>query len=158
MLSFERYSLYWVIGLIALIAVIYIVRAVLGYRAVARDAEDDFDYKTERNMLDPDIPRSVYVTAYRRVHSPRHLAYVAGGVVAMLVLTPLAIAVYNMVAAQIWIANDRPPIYAPHGFVWAFFMFFGLIGIWAIIAYMTANRYHKRAPRSFKQELIKARH
>jgi len=155
MLSFERYSLYWVLGMIALIAVIYIVRAVMGYRSVAEDAVSDFDYKAERNMLDPDIPKTAYVAAYKRFHAPRHLAYIAGAVLTMLVLTPIAIAIYNMVAAQLWIANGRPPIYAPHGFVWAFIMFFGLIGIWATIAYIAANRYHRFAPKSFKDALRK---
>lgn len=155
MLNFERYSLFWVIGLIAALAIFFVVRAILGYRIVARDAVEDYDFKLQSKMLDTSIPKETYIKVYKRVYSPRIQAYLAGGVITMLVLTPLTIAIYNMVAAKLWINSGRPPIYAPHGFVWAFIMFFGLLGIWATIAFITAQQYHQRAPKGLKEELKK---
>lgn len=155
MLNFTRYSVFWVLGLIALIAVFYLVRAFLGYRRVAADAAEDYDYKLARDMIDPRLSRDGYISAYKRYHAPRNHAYIGFGVLAILILTPIGLAALNFVSMQFWDMAGRPPIYAPRGIVWQFIIFFGTLCIWGLTTYMTARRYYKYAPKTLRDEILR---
>ncbi len=157
MTNFERYSMLWLLGLIAIIALFYIVRAVLGYQRVAQDAKSDYIYKSENNMIDDRISKEGYIRAYKRFYAPRNHAYIGGGILAVAVLTPLALGFIQYVSMFFWINAGRPPIYAPHGFVWQFIQYFATIAFWGLIAYTAARLYHRGAPKSLRDEMMRER-
>ncbi len=155
MLNFETYSLLWFFGFIALLAAIYFMRAFLGYRQVTQDAEADYDYKFKEGMTDKRLSRDGYIRAYKRFYAPRNYAYIGGGILAILILTPAGLALLNGITTELWIYAGRPIIYAPRGFVWQFIMFFGVLVIWGLIAYMAARLYYSRAPKTLRDEMMR---
>ena len=87
MKNFEGISFLWAIVGLAIIGLLYSLRAYIGFRDVARDAEEDYDYKQERSMLDGRLSREGYIRVFKRLHNPRRPAYIATGIFAILVLT-----------------------------------------------------------------------
>jgi len=155
MRSFEGISFWWAIALLALIGVVYGIRAYIGYKAVARDAEEDYNYKHPQGMIDKRLSKDGYIRAYKRFHNPRGSVYVASGIAAILILTGPAMAVLEFVLEQIWQLSGRPRSIEPGFLVWQFIIFFSVIGFWVFIASKTARRYHRYAPVTFRDELLK---
>jgi len=153
--KFEGISFLWALALFAVVGLVYAVRAFLGYRNVARDAEADYDYKQPQGMIDKRLSREGYIRAYKRFHNPRSSAYVAGTIAAILVLTWPAFALIEIVLRQAWQLSGRSRAIEPGFLVWQFFIFFGIIGIWVLIASTGARRYHRKAPISFRDEVLK---
>ena len=60
MKNFEGISFLWAVALLAFIGLLYSLRAYLGFRDVANDAQEDYDYKQERGMLDGRLSREGY--------------------------------------------------------------------------------------------------
>jgi len=145
----------WAFLILALIACVYGVRALLGYRAVARDAESDYEYKHEQSMIDPRLSRDGYIRAYRRFNNPRSTAYVAGAMAAILLLTAPALVVIQFAYEKIWIFSGQSRVFEPGFLVWQFFLFFSIIAIWAAIGYFVARRYHRRTPVSWRDEQLR---
>jgi len=155
MRSFEGISFWWAIALLALIGVVYGIRAYIGYKAVARDAEEDYNYKHPQGMIDKRLSKDGYIRAYKRFHNPRGSVYVASGIATILILTGPAMAVLEFVLEQIWQLSGRPRSIEPGFLVWQFIIFFSVIGFWVFIASKTARRYHRYAPVTFRDELLK---
>ena len=155
MQKFEGISFVWALALLALLALIYGVRAFLGYRQVAQDAEEDYAFKSKEGMVDPRLSREGYIRAYKRYYSPRSKAYIAAAFIAVLALTAPAFAVINFALEQLWIATGRDPIYQPGFLVWQFMIFFGILATWATTVYFIARRYYAKPPVSFKRELVR---
>ena len=153
----EETALLWPALIVGILALIYACRAWLGYRQVGRDALDDFAYKTQKGMVDPDIDKADYVQAYVRYYGPRSTAHIAAGLAAVLLLTWPAFALINFAFHQLWLATGKSPFYEPGFFLWQFMVFFAVTGTWALIIYFTARRYHRHAPISFKRELTRQR-
>lgn len=153
MRSFEGISFWWAVVILAVIGFIYAVRAFLGYRAVARDAEDDFNYKQPQGMIDKRLSKEGYIRAYKRFHNPRGPAYVAVTVGAILVLTWPAMALLEFILEQAWQLSGRSRVIEPGFLVWQFIIFFSIIGIWVAISYVISKRYHRLAPGTFAFEI-----
>lgn len=145
----------WLIIVFGGVAALLSLRAFLGYREVARDAEDDYRFKTDQNMIDKGLTQEVYTRAYRRFYAPRSKAYMAGGLMALIVSTPIAFGLINFLLTQLWIATGKSKIYEPGFFVWQFMIFFAILATWALIIYLVARRFYAKAPISFKDELKK---
>ncbi|MGJ8564317.1 MAG: hypothetical protein ACSHXY_12295 [Alphaproteobacteria bacterium] len=148
-------SFLWIIIAVALIALTYFVRALLGYRRVASDAAADYAYKYGEGMLEGWEDEADYVAAYKRFHAPRSAAYVASAMGGVLVLTYPAFSVINFLLEQFWILTGRSEVFHPGYLVWQFLIFFAILFLWAAIIYFTARRFHRRAPISFQQELLR---
>ena len=155
MLNFERHSLLWFFIFIALLAGVYFLRAFLGYRHVTKDAEADYDYKLAEGMVDKRLSREGYIRAYKRFYAPRNYAYIGSGILGILILTPAGLSILNVITTHLWINAGRPIIYAPRGFVWQFIMFFGVLVIWGMIAFMSARLYYSRTPKTLRDEMMK---
>jgi len=155
MQKFEGISFLWALVLVAIIALIYGVRAFIGYRNVARDAEADYTYRREQNMLNPKLDKDGYMRAYKRFNNPRGLAHVASGLAAILILTAPALLLIQILLHQLWLFTDKSRVFEPGFLVWQFIIFFSLIGVWAVIAYITARRFHRGTPISLKDEILK---
>lgn len=146
MKNFEGISFLWAVVLLALIGLLYSVRAYLGFRDVARDAEEDYDYKQERGMLDGRLSRESYIKLFKRLHNPRRPAYIATGIFAILILTWPIMGLLSLLLEQLYQLSGRSRVFEPGFLVWQFCIFFGIIFSWTAISYTIARRYHLRAP------------
>lgn len=155
MQNFDGISFWWAIAILIAIGVVYALRAFFGYRNVARDAEADYDYKQPQGMIDKRLSKEGYIRAYKRFHNPRGPAYVAGAIAAIIILTWPAMALLGFILEQIWQLSGRPRNIEPGFLVWQFIIFFSIIGFWVFIASRAARRYHRFAPVTFRDEMIK---
>ncbi|MDB2437305.1 hypothetical protein N9W89_01200 [Hellea sp.] len=152
MQKFEGISFLWAVALLALIGLGYGVRAIIGYRQIAKDAEQDYDYKQERGMLDGSLSREGYIKLFKRLHNPRRPAYIALGIFAILILTWPIMGLLSVLLEQLYQLSGRNRVFEPGFLVWQFSIFFGIIFSWTAIAYAIARRYHLLAPGTTKYE------
>ncbi len=146
-------SFNWFIVILGVIIAFYGIRAAIGYRNVARDAEDDYQYKTQQGMDDPHISKEGYIRAYKRFHNPRASLYIASTILLVVLLTPVAMIVIQFLLEQVYQLTGRSRVFEPGYLVWQFNIYFLLIMSWGLIVYLCAKRYHKRAPGTLKQEM-----
>ena len=152
MKNFEGISFLWAIVGLAIIGLLYSLRAYMGFREVARDAEDDYDYKQERSMLDGRLSREGYIRVFKRLHNPRRPAYIATGIFAILVLTWPIMGALSFLLEQLYQLSGRSRVFEPGFLVWQFCIFFGIIFSWTAISYSVARRYHLYAPGTVQYE------
>ncbi len=145
--------LWAVFGPVALVALAFTVRAVIGWMGLAREAEEDFAYRRDQAMIPADIERDAFVSTYRRVNAPRTSTYAAATLWGVLLATPVIAKIMEVLLDGLWQVTGRPRAIEPGYLVWAFLIFFGLFGAWAGIAYLAARRYHRRAPGRLEDEL-----
>jgi len=155
MQKFEGISFVWALIIIGAIALLYGLRALLGYRAVARDAEADYEYKRSEGMIDKRLTRAAYIRAYKRFNNPRSTAFVGIGMASILLLTVPAMLVIQFIYKNLWQISGQSRVFEPGFLVWQFVLFFSMIGIWTAIGYVTARRYHRFAPISLRDEILK---
>lgn len=153
MQKFEGISFVWALVLMGVLALIFGVRAFMGWRQVGRDAEADYDYKSANQMMPDAISRESYAQIYRRVYGPRGPLHVAGAMLAILLVTPLAMLAFEAGLNLIYNLSGQSRVIEPGYLVWQFFLFFGMIAVWVSIAYFAARRYHQTAPGSLQYEL-----
>lgn len=153
MQKFEGISFIWVLVLMGVMALVFGARAFLSWRQVRNDARTDFDYKHAKGMVPDSLDRENYEQIYRRVYGPRGPLHVAGALLAILMITPLAM--WGFEAGLNWVYNlsGQSRVIEPGYLVWQFFLFFGMIAVWVTIAYTAAKRYHRNAPGSLQFEI-----
>lgn len=153
MQKFEGISFVWALVLMGVLALIFGIRTLLGWQQVRSDARADYDYKQANGMIPDSLDRESYEQIYRRVYGPRGPLHVAAAMLAILVLTPLAM--WGFEAGLNWIYNlsGQSRVIEPGYLVWQFFLFFGMIAVWVAIAYHAAKRYHRTAPGSLQFEI-----
>ncbi|RKQ69358.1 hypothetical protein DES40_2158 [Litorimonas taeanensis] len=127
----------------------------MGYRSVARDASADYRYRKENNTVPAGLSEAGYIAAFRRFHNPRGPLYVALTLAAILLLTPVAMLIIQFLLEQLYQVTGRSRVFEPGYLVWGFSIFFMMIASWALIAYLGARRFYRRAPGTFAQELEK---
>ncbi len=144
--------LYLIFGPLLLMAVAFSLRALIGLRGLRAEAEADYDYRVA-NGLHPGVEESPFVETYIRVSRPRGAIHAAVALWAVLLATPVIAAVLEFLLELLWQASGQSRVFEPGYLVWAFFIFFGLLGAWAAIGYAVARRYHRRAPGRLEDEL-----
>lgn len=170
---FQSPPFLWTIIAIAVLALYFGLQTALAYRRLPKEASDDWDYQVSQNMQDLRLTKDAFVTAYKKVHAPRGVLYIAGVFTAILVLTPVAFAFINSILMTLWNTSDEPVevsvrgggikenieslTFEPGNMVWGFFTFFGIIGIWALIAALAARHFYRNSPGLMRDELIEAR-
>ena len=153
MQKFEGISFVWALVLIGVIALAFGVRTLLAWHQVRRDAQTDFDYKKSNGMIDDSINRETYEQIYRRVYGPRGPLHVAAAMLAILIVTPIAMLGLEVGLNFIYNLSGQSRVIEPGFLVWHFFLFFGMIAVWVGIAYLAARQYHRTAPGSLQFEL-----
>ncbi len=153
MQKFEGISFVWALVLMGVIALVFALRAFIGWRQVRTDARDDFNYKQTRGMVPGAMTRETYEDIYRRVYNPRGPIHVAGAMVAILIVTPIAMWAFALGLNLIYNLSGQNRVIEPGYLVWQFFLFFGIIAVWVGIAYLAARRYHQKAPGSLQFEM-----
>jgi len=119
------------------------------------DAQDDFDYKSQHKMLPKGLSQAGYIRAYKRFHNPRAPLYVALIMLAIIILTPVAMILIQFLLEQLYQATGRSRVFEPGFLVWQFFIYFLLLLSWASIAYFGARRFYRRAPGTLSEEFEK---
>lgn len=142
-----------VFGPLVLAALVFTLRAVVGWVGLSREAEEDFRYREANAMVPMGASRERYVAAYRRVNAPRLSLHAAGALWAVLLLTPVIAVVLEFLLELLWQATGQSRVFEPGYLVWQFFIFFGLVGTWAAIGWIAARLYHGRAPGRLEDEL-----
>jgi len=103
MQSFQGISLIWVFIIMAGVAFIFGCRAFFAWLTVKQDAAADYTYKHANGMLPDALSREDYEAIYRRVYAPREAIYVAAGMLAVLLVTPIAMIIFEF--GLNWIYN-----------------------------------------------------
>ena len=155
MQKFEGISFVWALALMGSIAFIFTLRAFIAWRQVRNDAQADFDYKKSNGMVDDTLNRETYEQIYRRVYNPRGPLHVAAAMLIILVVTPLAMEVFEKLFDLIYNLSGQSRVIEPGYLVWHFYIFFGMIAVWVGVSYLAARRYHRTAPGSLQFELDK---
>jgi hypothetical protein len=145
--------LWAVFGPVALVALAFSLRAVIGWLGLSREAQSDFDYRMQNGMIPADIDQTFFVETYRRVNGPRTATYAAVALWAALLATPIIAKILEVLLNLLWQLSGQSRVFEPGYLVWAFFIFFGLIGAWAAIAFLVARRFHARTPGRLEDEL-----
>ena len=135
------------------LALIFGLRAFLAWQSVRRDAAADYAYKRKNGMVPDAISREDYEAIYRRVYAPRGPIHVAGAMLAILLVTPIAMLGFEFSLDLIYNLSGQSRVIEPGFLVWQFFLFFGMIAVWVGIAYLAARRYHRTAPGTLQYEL-----
>ena len=146
-------SFTWVLILMGVLALIFGIRALLALQLVRRDAQADYAYKYANGMVPDAIDRENYEQIYRKVYNPRGPIHVAVAMIAILVATPLAMWIFWEGFNLLYYLSGQDRVIEPGYLVWHVFLYFGMIGVWAGIAYLAARNYHKKAPGSLQFEM-----
>ena len=170
---FQNPPFLWTLGALALLALIFGIRAFLAYRLLPQEAADDWDYQVSQNMQDLRLTKDAYIRAYKKVHAHRGVMYIASVCAGILVLTPVAFALINTILMTLWNSSDEPVqenlrgggirenveslTFEPGNLVWGFFTFFGIIAIWVFIVAMAARHFYRNSPGLMRDELIEER-
>lgn len=145
--------LWAVFGPVALVAFIFTIRAVIGWAGLQREALDDHAYRREQGMIGTHVDEAQFIQTYRRVNAPRASTYIAATLWGVLLATPLIAKILEIALDLLWRASGRSRVFEPGYLVWAFFIFFGLMGAWAAIGYLSARLFHARTPGRLEDEL-----
>jgi hypothetical protein len=154
--------------LFVLLFVLVALRAGLGYFNVRKDAREEWpEFKLARKDLTKGVNAEQFENAYVRAHGPRGALYGAVMLVVAAVLTPVIMliltALYGILIAEpvtgtgissTDLAGEVGRQFRLDGpLVYAFFLFFGLIASWGLVAFFVAQRFHRLRPGSLEDEL-----
>lgn len=149
-----KYSAGWTLVVFLLIGLYFLIKSLLGYGRISRDAETEFAFREKQGSVGIN-KRDGFIRAYRRFYAPRKDKYRGIGIVAATVLTVPGIRLFEYVSERIWVMAGKPYEFGPSTLLWQFMLFFALIAFWGLIFLVVAQIYHKRAPVTFRDELIK---
>ena len=154
-MNFDTSPALWLLAGVLLVALVWALRAWLGFRSVREDARADYAFRQERGMAGAEGPEELYVRAYTRVHGPRAQGYTAAGLVAVVVLTPVLLRLADLVMVGVWQLSGRERTFEPGFLVHQFGIFFLMILGWALIGWLAAWQFHKRRPTDMRDELLR---
>jgi len=103
------------------------------------------------------VDEEVFAALFVASHAPRWMLYAAGGLLAALAATPVALTVIPFVYMSIWRLNGAPDWAGQGGYVYLFTLMFGLVAAWAAAAGAVARYMHQRTPEPFHHALARAR-
>ena len=119
---------------------------VMRWRSARIEAPQAYAVWADRSGQEP-VDEAVFVRAYLNVHGPRGQYYVLGAGLAAIIITPIAFIMLPGIWHLGWVASGEPAAYTPRmTLIWQFYMFFGLIGVWAGVAALAAYLFHARRP------------
>jgi len=150
---FDGISFNWALIILGTIALIFSIRAAIAWHSVRRDAQEDYSYKKANGMIPDSFDRESYERIYRRVYNPRSAIYIAGGMISILLATPVAMWIFAVGLNFIYNLSGQNRTIEPGFLVWQFFLFFGMIFVWVTIGYLIARRYHRTTPGSLQFEM-----
>ncbi len=142
----------------AILAGVQLALLVWRGRQVAARAQDEWSIRSTRGDANlKGVSQDEFVAAYRHVHGPRGQVYVLGALTAAALATPIILAALYGAWHWGWVLSDKPRLYAPGNLLSQFFLFFGLIGAWVLIASRFAARYHRTRVLDLDHALLRKR-
>ncbi|VAW00250.1 hypothetical protein MNBD_ALPHA06-1184 [hydrothermal vent metagenome] len=159
-------------GLILALLASGAIRSIFGYWLVRRDAKQEWKLFQRSNAKEAfRTDEQQFIAAYCRAHSPRGLAYSTSALAVAVLVTPLAVMLLTWLYANGIVQEvdpNAPPAttvaeevrrqFRSDGpLVYSFFLFFGLIGSWGAVAYVTARLYHRDGRFEMDEELREIR-
>jgi len=153
MLSIYGISLLWPFLAILCVALIFGFRSFFSHLQVRADARSDYIYKTEQKMLPAGLKQADYERIYIRVYGPRSQTYMFYGIMAILVGSPIAMYILQLVLNMIYHLSGQNRVIEPGYLVWQLLLFFSLIFIWVGIGYVVARIYHSKTPGNLQYEI-----
>ena len=106
------------------VAFVFGLRALVAWLAIRRDAATDYDYKYANGMVPDALPRDAYEAIYRRVYAPRGPMYIAAGMLAILILTPVAMIAFSYGLNLLYNLSGQNRAIEPGYLVWQSFLVF----------------------------------
>lgn len=150
-------SFIWALIGIGGLAALFGLWAFIGYRALNREAAEDWAYRAKEGMVDGRTSEAQYIHAFKKVHAPRAPLYTSLALLTILILTIPAFSLINYGLYWLWKFTGESRVFEPGYLVWQFFIFFLMMMIWALIATGFARAYHRKAPGTMRHELLLAR-
>lgn len=104
------------------------------------------------------VDERAFVRLYVAASEPRWALYAAGALLLAVLITPPAgiglMLVWPLITQNLL---DGGPWYDVGYYPWMFYMFFGMVAVWAVCAASVARIHHARAPEPFNAALARAR-
>src|SRR5690606_11963855 len=103
------------------------------------------------------LDERAFQRAYFRAFGPRGALHAyAGAALAALASAP-ALIVLGAAWRIGWRLSGEPELFKQGSLIWQFYLFFGLIAVWAITAGFVMQHYHRNRPRELRYELARER-
>lgn len=146
-------------ALVAVLAVILLVlRWGLAVQSLSADARAEYaGRQADRPHTIESVDAGTFVRIYVDAYAPRWTLYASLALLGAIAITPPAL--LGLVAFWDWIIAvlGTSDVFAPGYYPWMFYMFFGLVGAWALCGFLAARLHHRRAPEAFQAALMRAR-
>ncbi len=143
-----------ILALFGLVLAIRFAALLLRLREVRADADEVW---RARRADYADLGEERFKRVFRKVHGARGALLGFAAVAVAAAVTPFALALLNTGWREAWMRYGQDPAYREGTLVWMFFLFFAMVGVWALIAWIFAVVYHRGRPRSLDAEIKLAR-
>ncbi|MCW5725563.1 MAG: hypothetical protein KIS81_11495 [Maricaulaceae bacterium] len=135
-----------------------IVRWALARAALRAEAAAEYEERLRsRPGTVAGVERTAFIRLYAAAFEPRWALYAAAALAGAVAVTPLALSGLVIVWDALWRLNGAPPLFAAGYYPWMFYMFFAVVGVWALCGWLAARIHHLRAPEPFQAALARAR-
>ncbi len=103
------------------------------------------------------VDQKTFERIYISAHEPRWALYAAATLIGTILISVPASVGLMLLWPIIVLGLDGGPWYDVGYYPWMFYMFFGMCGSWAFVAYVAARIHHQRRPESYNAALARAR-
>jgi hypothetical protein len=150
--------LYYAAAILSAVALALLVRWFFGRRQIAMEAREDWEARQERSPATiKGVDQSTFERIFISAHEPRWSLYAAGTLIGVILISPLA-GVFLMWAWPAFTSMlDGGPWYDVGYYPWMFYMFFGMVALWAGVGFVASRLFYARRPEHFRAALARAR-
>ncbi len=146
-------SFLWLLGLVAVAAIVFALRYQVLTRKTKEDAVSDWGYQVSENMQDLRLTKDAYMRAYTKVHAPRKAKYTAMALVAVLIFAVPSFVLIQSIVYGIWYMSGQSRVFEPPFLVYQFLVFFSTIVFWIFIMSRFIRHFYKHIPGIMRDEL-----
>ena len=150
--------IYLIVGIALTLSVILALRAIIGYAPLLREGKQEYRLHVKQGLTFGELTEAQYAKAYRRFHGPRSAVYACLTLVVIALMTAPLLGLLSLVFEYGWRLGGQQRTFEPGHLVWQFMLFMGMIAGWALIGFIGARLYYKKAHMSFDNELRMAQH
>lgn len=126
---------------------------LLGWRNTRALAPVVFEKRKEQGDLNRNVPLEAFSEAYIRSEGPRFATYLVSAGAATALAFPVVVFVFAQLWLEIWNLIGGPDWAEQGSFVYLTMMVFLYIGFFFIVAWVTMQRFHIKAPPTLRAEI-----
>ncbi|WP_300530919.1 hypothetical protein [Maricaulis sp.] len=150
--------LYYAAAILTAVAALLLARWYFGRRQIATEAREDWEVRQERSPgtikgVDQETFEGIFIAA----HEPRWSLYAAGTLFGVIIISPIAGVFLMWVWPLFTSMLDGGPWYDVGYYPWMFYMFFGMVALWAGVGFVASRLFYARRPEEFRAALARAR-